>query len=304
MKTSLLLRRYIWLIDTIYRYGPISLADINARWMRTYLSDGEPMARVTFHRDRESIQDLFDIDIKCESREKGYGYYVENESDMKRNGIRKWMLDTITVGTIVTESQHLNKRIILENVPSGQEFLSVISRAMQNGNTLEMEYQQFGKDSRVVEVEPYCLKLYHQRWYMLARKIDREWLIVYALDRIRDLEETTNKYTIADDFDANEYFSSCFGVMKDDSTPVEHIVLRTTPRQANYLRTLPLHHSQKELKATDAYVDFSLDLSPTIDFRQEILSQMPNIEVLKPKALRDQIEATLEESIKLYKKNT
>lgn len=294
MKISLLLRQYIWLIDTIYRYGPISLADINAKWRKCYLSEGEDIARSTFNRHREAIQDMFGIDILCQ-RKGGNLYYVDNVKDI-RGGIKKWMLDTISVGTIVNESKIMTSRILLENVPSGQEFLTLITQSMQNGHTLNMEYKQFDKDPRTVEVEPYCLKLYHQRWYMLARKIDREWLTIYALDRIQDLEETNNSFKMDKDFNAKEYFSDHFGVIKDQ-TPCEHVVLHASHTLANYYRTLPLHHTQKEVKTTDKYVEFTVDLCPTFDFRQEILSQMPSVEIIQPLWLREKIRETLEEAL-------
>ncbi len=295
----MLFRQYIWLIDTIYRYGPISLADINKRWRRLDMSYGMDIARSTFNRHRDAIQDMFDIDIVCD-RSGGYKYRVENESDLRHGGIKKWMLDTISVGSIVSESKHMKSRILLENVPSGQEFLTLISIAMQNCHTLVMEYQQFGKEPRVVEVEPYCLKLYHQRWYMLARKVDREWLIIYSLDRINSLEETETSFDIDPSFDAEEYFSPYYGVIKDDGTPMEHVVLHATPKLANYYRTLPLHHTQKEVVATDKYVEFTVDLCPTFDFRQEILSQLPSLEVISPQWLREEITKSLKEALDVY----
>lgn len=296
MQISTLLRQYIWLVDTIYREAPITFKDLAYRWERSYLNEGKSLFRSTFNRHREAVQDLFDLDISCKTIDGNYFYYIENDTDLRRNGIKKWMLDTISVGTIVNESKHLKSRIMLENVPSGQSFLTIISRAMQNGVTLKMVYQQFDKEPRTVEVEPYCLKLYHQRWYMLARKIDREWLIVYALDRIKQMEETSNTFELPKDFDVNEHFADNFGVLKDD-TPKEHVVIRATRKLANYYRTLPLHHTQKEVCANDKYVEFTVDLCPTYDFRQEIFSQIPDIEIVSPEWLRVEMKKSLKEAL-------
>lgn len=117
MKTPTLFREYIWLVNTIYRAGKISLADINTRWMRTDMSDGLPLSRTTFNRHKDAIEDIFGIYIDCDRRD-GYRYYIGNEEVLREDTVQNWMLSTLTVNNLVSESMSLQHRIMLENIPS------------------------------------------------------------------------------------------------------------------------------------------------------------------------------------------
>ena len=67
MKASEIFRQYIWLTDTIFRSGGITLKELNERWVKTEMSGGVPMIRQTFNRHREAIQDMFGINIECQT---------------------------------------------------------------------------------------------------------------------------------------------------------------------------------------------------------------------------------------------
>lgn len=299
MKIPHLFRQYIWLIDTIYRHKALNLEEINERWMRTEMSGGTPLARTTFNRHRDAIQDMFDITIECDRRNSNR-YYIEDASTINMKGVKKWMLDTISVGSIMTESMHMRDRILLENIPSGNGFLPTLTLAIKNEKKVILTYQKFGCEPYKIEVEPYCLKLYHQRWYVLVHLEKKGYLVIYSLDRILDIEETNEGFKIDKNFDAEEYFKPYYGVIVGEAN-VQKIVIRTDHVLANYYRTLPLHHTQKETATTDDYVEFTMHLSPSFDFRQEILSQGDSIEVIEPASLREQIASMLEKTLKKYR---
>jgi hypothetical protein len=115
--TALLLSRYIWLIDTIYSAGSISREEIDRRWCRSLLSEGEmAIPERTFHRYRDAIAELFQIDIAFS---KSRGYYIENTTDFQRNDLRKWLISTFAVNNLINEGVHLRKHIGFEPMPSG-----------------------------------------------------------------------------------------------------------------------------------------------------------------------------------------
>lgn len=300
MKASKIFRQYIWLTDTIYRSNGITLQELNECWIKTELSEGIPMTRMTFNRHRAAIEEIFDINIEC-NRKGGYIYYIENEEILKNNSLKHWMIDSLSVSNILLESSSLKDRILLENIPSGRKHLQPIINAMKQGRKLLIEYQKFGKlGVRRIIVEPFAIKVFKQRWYLLAA--DDKWLIpaVYALDRITSLEETGDSFEFPKDFDAETFFKDCYGVLCGTKDEAQKIVLRAYPPYVNYLRTLPLHSSQKELNNTDDYADFELYLRPTFDFRQELLSQGDEIEILKPQALREEMNRLLQRMLHRY----
>lgn len=299
MKASKIFRQYVWITDTIYHSGGITLQELNERWVKTELSEGIPMTRLTFNRHRAAIEEIFDINIEC--RRKGYQYYIENEEILKSNSLKHWMIDSLSVSNVLLESSSLKDRILLENIPSRKKHLQPIINAMKQGKKLLIEYLRFGKlERRQIIVEPYAIKVFKQRWYLLAA--DDKWTIpaVYALDRIMSLKETGDSFEYPKDFNAEIFFKDCYGVICGTNDEVQKIVLRAYPPYVNYLRTLPLHTSQKELNSTSDYADFELYLRPTFDFRQELLSQGDEVEILQPENFREEMKSLLEKMLKRY----
>ena len=145
---------------------------------------------------------------------------------------------------------------------------------------------------------PYALKLFRQRWYLLALN-DTEQMRVFALDRMTKVELTDEPFEMPAHFSAQNYFSEYFGVLTDN-TPMAHVIVRAHKWMPNYLRTLPLHHSQQELESTPDYTDFSFDIRPTSDFLGELLHHSNGIEVLEPLELREKMRQMITETLKRY----
>ena len=145
---------------------------------------------------------------------------------------------------------------------------------------------------------PYALKLFRQRWYLLALN-DEDQMRIYALDRVTMMEPTNETFEMPANFSVQDYFSEYFGVLTTD-TPLTHVILRAHKWMPNYLRTLPLHHSQRELESTPDYTDFSYDIRPTSDFLGELLRHSDGIEVLQPLDLREKMRQIIENILKRY----
>ena len=301
MKASEIFKQYIWLTDTIYRSGGISLQELNERWVRTEMSGGLPMTRTTFNRHKEAIEEIFGLCIECQ-RKGGYYYYIENEEVLKNNNLQHWMLDSLSISNLLMESGSLKDRIVLENIPAGKEYLQPLINAMKQGQKLLMTYRKFGKkESYTIAVEPYAIKVFKQRWYLLANDHKHNRPTIYALDRIVKLEETDENFIYPSDFDTETFFKDCYGVLCGTEDKAQDIVIRTHPPFTDYLRTLPLHHSQKEVKTTPDYAEFMFHLRPTFDFRQELLSQGNEVEVLKPAKFREEMKGMMEKMLERYR---
>lgn len=153
-----------------------------------------------------------------------------------------------------------------------------------------MTYQSYWRDEgNTFEVEPYCIKAFKQRWYLVARSPYYDKVMIYALDRVHQLKPTTESFKYPEDFVPEVFFEDCFGIIADKDYNVETVKLKVVAGQANYLRSLPLHPSQHEIEQNDEYSIFTVRLRPTFDFRQEILSMGSDIEVLSPKWFREEV---------------
>lgn len=277
--------RYVWLIDTIQQYGYITFSDLSDLWQRSSINeDGSPLPERTFFNHRDAIRDIFGIDIKFD---KLLGYYItEDSSDTK--GIRSWLLTTLSVNNLINESAGMRNRIILEHIPSGQQYLSIVINAMKENKKLDLSYRRFqDSDDIHITVSPWCVKLYKQRWYLLAVQDVKTAPRVYAFDRITNLQVTRQNFKLPKGFNAEEFFSKFFGIVCDDNIAAEIIRLKVWSKQRNYFRTLPLHHSQREVEIQEEWSIFEYDMAPTWDLEMELLQYNDNVEVLAPTSLRD-----------------
>ena len=300
MKIADIFKQYIWITDTLYRTGGLTFQELNERWMKTEMSGGLPIPRTTFIRHKEDIENMFGICIECQ-RKGGYFYYIENNDFMRNNHLQEWMLDSLSISSMLMESSSLQDRIVLENIPMGKEYLQPIINAMKQDHKLLMTYHKFGQqESYTITIEPYAIKVFKQRWYLVAMNPKRETPSIYALDRIEHLEETEETFQFPTDFDTEAFFRDCYGVLSGTGDKAQHIVIRAFAPYMNYLRTLPLHHSQKEVQSTPEYADFEFYLRPTFDFRQELLAQGHDVEVLHPATFREEMKAMLEKMLSRY----
>ena len=284
MSTAGLISRSVWFVTTIYNRGPISLEEIQHRF-ESHFGRGEELSERQFHRYTDAVEELFDIEIKYSRSQRGY--VVADREGIDNMGMRKWLIQTFSVNNILHESQELKNRILLEEVPSGQQHLTTIVDAMREGVALSMTYHSFHREEpSTFEVEPYCVKLFEQRWYILGKSEGYDELRLYALDRIKVLEPTERKFKLPKKFDAAKFFEDYYGIIiGDEDFEVEPVALKVDSWQSKYLRTLPLHHSQKEVECNDEYSIFEYRLCPSFDFRQKILSMGVAVEVLAPTKL-------------------
>jgi len=291
--TKDLIRKYIWLIDTINQAGSdgITFSEINKKWMlNDLLSNGDEYPKRSFHNHVEGVSEVFGIEIAC--RKSHNAYYIANRGEVNNaSGYKGWLLDALSLSSQLDQSVHLKDRILLEENPSGREFLPTILEAMRESKMLTFSYKPFWMEgdsfSSLYHVQPYALKSFKRRWYLLA-KYGNGPLKVYALDRMLDIDIEFGNFKMPAGFDAEAFFNTCFGIIVGDEKP-QHIQLKVDDFQAKYMRSLPIHHSQKELERADNYTVFSFYLRPTFDFIQEILSLGETVEVLSPKELRAEI---------------
>lgn len=302
MKSYELFKKYIWLINTIHRAGRISLQEINSKWIRSDMSGGENMSRTTFNRHKSAIEEMFGILIGC-NRKNGYTYYIENNSVLYGDSLQNWMLSTISVNNLISESMGLQNRILLENIPSENENLSKVIHAMKDGVMINVDYRRYNSDkAKSFCVSPYCVKLFRQRWYVLA-EFEGKGLAILSFDRIEKIELTDMAFETDKDFSARDYFSRSFGIMVDDKLQAERIVIRVFGNERFYLKDLPLHSSQKVVEEGEDYTDIQLYIQPTSDFKSHILSRGQWLKVLYPEQLAREICDLHTRAAEIYKRN-
>lgn len=285
-------KSYIWLLETLQSRGPLTLKQIQELWLKSSVNDErKPLAPRTFANHIASIADTFKIYIVCDRRNNTYS--IDNESDIGSNELRNWMLDALCINSLVKESAGLRDRIIFENVPSSHQFLTKLIQAIRDNRKVRVTYKGYTMGQEMTyELEPYFIREFKRRWYLYAHKdYDKDHEPhMYALDRMSEMEVLAETFEIPKSIDAEEWFSSIYGVRKYSDMKRERVVLKVYGKQVQFFRSLPLHHSQEEIETQEEFSIFTYHLAPDYDFRQDILSFGDKVEVLEPEELRNRIK--------------
>ena len=290
MTPTTLFKRYVWLLELLLdNSNGYSLKEINESLAR---ENEEEIPRRTFIRTKEAIEDIFSVQIKYDrQRDK---YYIENGKETY-----EFLLSAFAVNQMVSENRDLADRILLEDTPAGSNiFLPEITTAMRENRRLSITYQNYEmQTAREFEIEPYALRYFGRRWYVLAHTDFHASLRLYALDRMDDVKITNKFFKLPADFFADDYFSRYFGVIMNDGK-AEKVLLRTTDLRAKYLNSLPLHSTQKEVEPNL----FELCLVPTDDFINALRTMGAEVEVVSPDWLRKRLLQDAKEMVKKYSK--
>ncbi|MBQ7488926.1 MAG: WYL domain-containing protein [Bacteroidales bacterium] len=287
--TAYLFECYIWLVNTIAR-GPISREAIDEKWARASVNDykTDSIPESTFHRWRNTVEMLFDIEIKCTAHGE---YYIEGTDDFRHTDLRSHIFNLLSINNLLKDCQDIRKYILFEPMADGEEHLPTIIEALRDKHVLNIYYQNFSSLKPIpYEVEPYCLKMYRQRWYLIAFARNRGGIRHFALDRVVTVLPTQVLYSIPENFDADEYFKNVCGITILKDKPEEIIISVSTPK-VPYFRTLPLHHSQKEIEVGRYESKFSYYLIPTEEFISELRSYGIDVVVRSPDWLCQQFRA-------------
>lgn len=290
--------RYIWFIETFRRHGTLTREKLNELWRHSPYSGGNDLPRRTFYNYRNDIAEIFNINIECNPAT--YEYSISEQGSAHDHRITDWMLNTASMSSVLTDASSISDRVFLEDVPSARLYLSPVISAMKQYRTLRFGYSPYSRTGapKSTVIEPYFLKIFHQRWYVTGRNTYDDVIKTYALDRMTDVTVGDDSFTIPATFDAEAYFRDAFGVIFTHAE-AKKVTVRTDARTAKYFRALPLHHSQSEM-IHDDYSIFTYHLRLTPDFVAELLSHGPKLTVLAPRELRAMMIDNLRQSLENY----
>ncbi len=265
------------------------------------MGDGSSIPLRTFHQHRKAVEELFGVEIKCNPSD-GYHYYIDNPQAMRNDRTRQWLLNSFSLSNMIIAGRNMNGRILFENIPGGIEYLQPVIEAMQQNKVLEIDYQPFGCHLDTFHMEPYAMKVYHQRWYIIGKLKEQNAIRHLALDRIIDLQQTDISFTIPKSFDAEKYYANTVGIYVNEELKPQKVRIRVYGKQVEYLRTLPLHRSQEEVFTKhEQFSEFQYRVCLTPELSTQLLSLGESVEVLEPQEVREEIIKRIDECLKHYK---
>jgi len=286
-------KRYVWLIALLYNSGGASFNDIDLDWQdQPELNpEGKPLPNRTFNNHRISIKEIFGFSIEYSAKDKKY--HISDDLYSGRMQQALLLMSSLSLWNNKDSYEKMAGRILYEEEPFVYpKYMRRIISAMDNDKMIALDYMKYGdRKATRRKLAPYCLKMFKRRWYLLAKEGDA--LKTFCLDnRTCDVKVLDEKYEFPNDFNPEEYFKDAYGIR---TAPAKEVVLKAYGQEADYLRSAPIHHSQKETEKGIDYSIFTLHVGTNAwEFYQELISHGDRIEVFEPWTLRKVIYNMIE----------
>ena len=194
----------------------------------------------------------------------------------------------------------------------GRNLIGSLFTAISNKQVLALKYHTF-KDPQVKEVVvyPYLLKEYNNRWFLIVGVEDGA-ILNFALDRIDDFKPMPHIDYIEPDEDLESRFDDIVGVTLFKDKPTEAILLWVNEEGYQYVKTKPLHGSQRDVKGEEDKTMrekypalqggrfFRLQCILNYELEQLLMSKMNQLVVLEPATLKDSLINRIKKMDSLY----
>ena len=279
----------------------MSLKEINNHYQYSSIYDGEIIPR-TFARYKDYIAETFPcyIDYNQSTNQyflKRYHQYGQDES------LYNYLLSAYHIEGMSELAVKHRDKVKLLDAPTGVENVQIILEAIDKQKGIECDYYSFDRATKKQQLLiPYFLKTWEQRWYLAAEPDNHHHGIsIFALERMDNIRLTEKKMLPSNDVTADEYWEGSFGVNHSDNQVPEQIVIKAYGAQAEYIRALPIHESQKELERTDEYTIFEYHIVPCFNLFQQLLWHREKLEIIEPIKMREEMKKIVQNIISLYK---
>ena len=252
----------------------------------------------TFLRDKEAIFEVFGVHIIYKRSTNSYVIDADEIDEYHED-----VFDNLLLVEAYREVKGKKNVMFFEQRKSrGLHWLNGLVHSITHQKIIALNYTKFWEGvSHQKTLEPYALKEFRNRWYLLANEKDGKDFILktFGLDRISDLEISNSTFK-PQKIDIEKYFINSFGIIYSEDEQPEEIVLSFDSEQGQYIKTLPMHHSQKVLIDNDKEYRIQLTLFPTYDFEREVLSHGERVKVISPKSFRDHLQNEVKNMLKNY----
>lgn len=280
--------RYSLIINKL-RKSPASLQEIQDYLSReSELQDYNfRVSSRTFRRDLDNISSLYNIDIEYDYSQQVYKIKYDEEPE-----INERMLEAFDIFNVLSISERLSEFIQFENRKhQGTENMYGLLNAIKYSSRVSFLYQKFWQDQPETRyVEPFALKEFKNRWYLIANDLKDNRVKTFGLDRLSELNITTKKQYREEKFNTHDYFKHSFGIIKSDKIGPEDVILKFEAYQGKYIKSLPLHESQSIISDNEEGLIIKLRLNVTYDFIMELLSYGRYVKVIQPSSLIEKIK--------------
>jgi predicted DNA-binding transcriptional regulator YafY len=300
MSKKQFVKRYLLIINKL-RQRPCSFEALASHLQQQSELDEEnyELSLRTFQRDIKEIASIYNIEISY-SRSEGTYEIIHDANDERSERI----MESFELFHALNLSNHFAGQLIVEKrKPLGTENMYGLLHAIKNQFEVVFTHEKYWVEAAQKtnrRVQPLSLKEARNRWYLVGEDKGDHRIKTFGLDRITNLEITNTKCEYPSDFNAEAMFKNSFGIIRNEDMQPQQVILSFTPSEAKYIKSLPLHPSQRITKETDEETVFALYLFPTYDFVMELLSFGTEVKVLEPDGLRTEMKNKLAQALQQY----
>jgi predicted DNA-binding transcriptional regulator YafY len=295
-------KRYVWLFDTIRNKPYITFKEIFEKFALSehWRDETAGFSKRTFQRDICEIAELFGVDIEYNTTRKGY--FIDHDLILKSTSL---LIDSYRIISALEKFRKVNAYISTGVHNTGSEYILPILRAIKKGNSLSFLYSKYANEEVTNRsVDPYFLKEFKFRWYLVGKDKNDKVIKTFALERIQGdslILDSNSVFEIPNNISPETYFEHNFGIFTLPDAKVERIKLLFSPLKGKFLKSVPLHKTQKVLVDNDIEFRIELQIQITHDFIMEILSHGSEVRVLQPQHLVDRIVGEMEKGLERYR---
>jgi len=258
----------------------------------------------TLERYFKDIRNSYGIEITYDTLERGY--YIDEENSLNIDTIVK-LLELVETAEIIQESIKEGKEAI-EYISFGSrlkleglERLKPLLIAVRDKKIIHFNHTNYYADTKKeYSVEPYLLREYLNRWYVIGTVLETQKVRTFGIDRVEDLRVDSKIFKYNTSLNIRENFEDIIGMTVDDDGKLEEVVLSFTPYQGKYIKSQPIHPSQEILKDDDESLDIKMLLKGNHELIQTILMYGAEVKVIAPDWLKEEIISNYKEGLKRY----
>jgi predicted DNA-binding transcriptional regulator YafY len=250
----------------------------------------------TFQREMNQIREQFGIDIRYDRNNRTY--YIAEESSIDKEQNDRLLEGYEILELLKTRESHAPYIQFEQRKAGGLEYFYGLLHAIKNRKIIRVQYHKFYEEgSTQRDLHPLALKEANGRWYLTARDTKDQRIKTFGLDRIEDLEITREGFKNTEA--TEDLFKDSFGIIIHPGKP-KRVVLSFNSFQGKYIKSYPLHHSQKVIKDDKKELLIELYIHITEDFIMELLSYGDKVKVVSPKSLISQMVRQYKSALGMY----
>jgi len=255
------------------------------------------VSKRTFQRDLEDIRSIYNIDVQFDFSRKVY--FIDYE---EKPGLGERILEAFDTLNALNINNNLVDCIQFEKQqPKGTENFHLLLHSIKNHFQIEFSHQKYWDQQATQRLlEPYFLKEFKSRWYLVGRETNNNQIKSFGLDRISSVNVLKTKFSVLDKPCISSYFQNSFGIVGPNSAAPSVVVLSFSAFQGKFIKALPLHSSQQIILDNAAELQIKLKLFITYDFIMEILSHGDNVRVVKPLRLVNVVKTVYKNTLAKY----